>query len=162
MKTRLYVNNHLKVEDCSKKQVAIVNVISGWIEIAFLRPIARNQLLSSGQYKIYLWGKKNYPEYMDFRAPHVQTCLLANKDKKKPVFKSCGTRTQELDFDGRVRSWTALDRNGRQVSADLSDKIGNIYPAILLSKEDFLAINPSVCMEEYLFLDKDDSDPFSI
>ena len=162
MKTKLYVNNYLEAENCSEKQVAIVNVLSGQIEIAFLQPIAKNQLLRDSQSKIYLWGKKMYPTYSNVRAPHVRTCLLANEDEKILVFKSCCTSTQELDFDGRVRSWTALDQKGRQISVDLLDNIENIYPAILLSKEDFLSINPSISFEEYLFFDKDYNDPFSI
>ena len=160
MKTKLYVNNYLKAEDCTEKQVAIVNILSGQIEIAFLRPIAKNQLLCDSQSKIYLWGKEVYPMYSNVSAPHVQTCLLANKNEKTLVFRSCCTCTQELDFDGRVRFWTALDQKGRQISADSMDRIENIYPAILLSKEDLLLINPSISFEEYLFYDKDYSDPF--
>ena len=161
MKTKLYVNSDLKVENCTEKQVAIVNVVAGKVEIAFLQPIAKKQLLSRGQYNICLWGKKNYPKYLNFRAPHVRTCLLGNKDEQTLAFTSCCTCTQELDFDGRVRSWTALDQKGKQISVDRSDEIENIYPAILLSKEDFLSINPSISLEDYLFLDKDYSDPFS-
>ena len=104
-----------------------------------------------GSTKFICGGKKKYPKYLDFRAPHVQTCLLSNKDRKRLVFKSCCTCTQELDFEGRVRSWTALNQKGRQISVNLSDNVENIYPTILLSKEDFLSINPSISLEEYLF-----------
>jgi len=161
MPSKLYVNEFLEAETCPENQCAIVNRINGFIEIAFFDPIAHNKQLTDTQAEIFFWGRKMYPEHRRCKAPSVETCLLANKDEKALKFKSCATSTQELDLEGRVRGWTVLDKRGARNSGGALDIVENICPAILMSEEEFLLINPKITLENYSFLKMSSYDPFS-
>jgi len=154
-KPKLFVNEFLVAETSPKKQKAIVNRVAGMLEIAFFKPVARNHKIAA-QPLVTNWCRQTFPDHESFRRcllPHSETCRLANFGAPRPRFKNCLTSTKQQDFYGRVRSWDTIDEKGLCRDIPLSSR-GNVYAAIIVTEEYFLALNPNINLDDYAFTKK--------
>ena len=153
-KNLLYVNEFLQVETSRKKQKAIVNEVAGMLEIAFLTPIAYKKK-GETMPLVVKWCENKFPDHEKFRRycfPHSETCLLENKydkeHRRRPRFRKCCTSTQQQDRYGRVGGWDTINEYGLNGWAIPPL---NVYAAIIVTKEYFLSINPTVDLSAYDF-----------
>ena len=153
-KNLLYVNEFLQVETSRKKQKAIVNEVAGMLEIAFLTPIAYKKK-GETMPLVVKWCESKFPDYEKFRRycfPHSETCLLQNKHdiehRRRPRFRKCYTSTSQQDRYGHVGGWDTINEKGLCCRAM---QPFNVYAAIIVTKEYFLSINPTVKLSEYDF-----------
>ena len=80
--------------------------------------------------------------------PRLESCINANKGHSKPLFFSCYTASDSTDSHGRRDFWYALDEKGHKCRGT-NAVVENVYVALLLTKEEFLSINPDIHFEDY-------------
>ena len=85
---------------------------------------------------------KYYPSYKS-SLPRAESLVFANSGEEKIVFKSCHTSTERTDWHGRVDCWKKIDEEGR-IASSRGEVLENVYASVILTKEEFLRLNPSV------------------
>jgi len=147
-KPKLYVDAELKVTSSLRMRKAIVNIVNGCIEITFLKPIAHNKSQTDAWKEKGRWGEKYYSSYKA-SLPRAESLIFANLQEKNIVFKNCPTSTDIIDWHGRLDYQKMIDSSGNAVKPT-GDVFENIYGSIILTKEEFFKINPSVNLSEFL------------
>ncbi len=148
---KMYVDRHLKITSSPRFKKAIVNMVNGNFEIAFLEPIGKCKDVSEAWHLRYDWIKKYYGHYTSSsRLPRIETCLLANNAEKNPPFLNCFTSSDKTDPHGRRDCWYSLDDEGNEVPERGSQK-RNVHVSIVLTPNEFFRINPWTKLEDYWF-----------
>ena len=146
-KPKLYVNANLKVTASLRMRKAIVNIVNGCVEITFLEPIAHNKSRGDAWKERAAWGLKYYPSYRSI-LPRAESMVYANLGEKTVLFKNCYTSTDKTDWHGRVDYSKMIDSSGKAVRLN-GEVLENVYAAILITKEEFLRINPHVDLAQF-------------
>lgn len=123
-------------------RAAVVNKVNGCFEITFLKPIAHLKNMDEAWFEKGQWHETHYADY-HASLPRAESCLFANKGEKEPFFTNCPTSSDYADFHGRHDFWYKLDARGLKV-ANKGGVSENVYVALMLTKEEFLKINPDV------------------
>jgi len=147
MRKKLYVDENLVVTSKPRRHAAIVNLVNGCVEIAFIKPIAHHQNIAGSWCEKGKWNMRCASSYKA-SLPRLESCINANKGHSKPLFFSCYTASDSTDSHGRRDFWYALDEKGHKCRGT-NAVVENVYVALLLTKEEFLSINPDIHFEDY-------------
>ena len=150
MKKKLFVNSQLQVTESKSDCYGIVNIVNYNMEILILKPIAHDADMNQSWYKVGEFKLKKKRSRYTYRLPSLSTCYLANRDEHPIPVCSCYTGTDITDHHGRIDGWYALNDEAKSVVGRKVMK--NVYAAIVMTKKEFLDINPGIDLRQYLFL----------
>lgn len=111
------------------------------VEITFLKPIGHFATLHESIKIQMAWKNEHYPQYNSF-LPSRDICKLIRR-KVSEEFNNCWTRSYDNDGYPTYRYYTVLLEDGTMYLANGSHIAQNVYPSLVLTKEDFLKINPN-------------------
>jgi hypothetical protein len=158
MENVFYLNKDLQIEKCKREAVAIAYFFKDKcvdslyelgpkrfeknVEITFFEPIGHDANLKASVKLQSNWQKENYPSYQSF-LPSEDMCklIMATTHRK---FDNCWTRTYEDDGWPSYRYFPVLIKDGTSYLSDCSFVADNVYVSLVLTKEQFLEINPEV------------------
>jgi hypothetical protein len=111
------------------------------VEITFLKPIGHSATLHQSDECLKAWKNEHYPQYNSF-LPSEDICRLISRKLRKE-FNNCWTRSDSNDDYPTYRYYPILFKDGIMYLADSSNIAENVYPSLVLTKEEFLEINPN-------------------
>lgn len=116
------------------------------IEITFFEPIGYNLNQPQSYDAIKKWQEKNYPNYQAFLPSEKICSLIRLKTNKK--FDNCWTRSSGNDGPPRHRYYPIVLEDGTFYLGNWEEKAENTYPSLVLTKEEFLKINPDIKLSD--------------
>ena len=112
------------------------------VEITFFNPIGHFATWYQSNKMQKAWGEEHYPQYHSF-LPSDDICnLIRNFTDKK--FDNCWTRSYEDDGWPQYRKYPVILKDGVMFLGNDEREIQNVYVSLVLTKEEFLKINPNI------------------
>ena len=161
-KNVFYLNKDLQIETQERDIVAIAyyfkdkchdslygfgkNKFKKNVEITFLNPIGHFASLLKSEDIQKAWKEKNYPKYYS-TLPSETMCRLIRRQVRRE-FDNCWTRSYDDDGWPCYRNHPIFLHEGTMFLADGSDVAQNVYVSLVLTKEEFMEINPDIKLED--------------
>ncbi len=153
-----YLNRDLQIEENCENAVAMAHFFQDEchsslyelgehrfkkiVEITFLEPIDHNASLRESDKLQKAWKEKHYPQYHSF-LPSKKLCNLINARSKRKI-DNCWTRSYGDDDYPAYRYFPIAMQDGNVFFDYSLSKAKNVFVSLVLTKEEFLAINPNV------------------
>ena len=156
MENVFYLNKNLQIEQYKRDAVAIAYYFQDdyhslytlgdkrfnkIVEITFFAPIGHGANIIQSNKLQKKWKDEHYPQY-DSSLPSETICRQIHV-KTYRKFDNCWTRSYDNDGYPQYRNYPVLLKDGSFYLGDGDEIATNVYFSLILTKEEFLKINPN-------------------
>lgn len=162
MENVFYLNKDLQIENYKRDAVAFAYFFKDEcvdslyalgndrfkkiVEITFFEPIGYHATLNISHKLQKDWAKKNYPQYHSFLPSETICGLIRALTARK--FDNCWTRSYDDDGYPMYRYYPVILKDGTMYLGNSSTFAENVYASLVLTKEEFLKINPNAVLTD--------------